>query len=60
MASAKKQARELIDQLPEDATWDEVAYKIYVRRSIEKGLKAADEGRMLTEEEVRKRLGLDE
>ena len=60
MGSAKKQAQELIDNLPDDVTWDELAYKIYVRRSIEKGIQAADEGRLRTEQEVRRRLEIDE
>lgn len=60
MDSAKKQAQDLIENLPDDVTWDELAYKIYVRRSIEQGIQAADEGRLRTEEDIRRRLGLDE
>ena len=35
----KDEARRLIEELPEEATWDELMYKIYVRQAIEAGLK---------------------
>ncbi|MCK7494446.1 MAG: hypothetical protein MZW92_27140 [Comamonadaceae bacterium] len=37
MQTAKQQARELIDQLPDNATWDEIAYRVEVHASIERG-----------------------
>ncbi len=43
----------LADQLPEDATWKDVVYEIYVRQEIEAGLKDIEEGRFKTVEEVR-------
>jgi len=56
----KAKARELIDQLPEDATWDDVAYEIAVRRSIERGLADLDAGRTYTSEALLESLGLTE
>jgi predicted transcriptional regulator len=58
-ARLKEEARRLIDRLPDDATWDDLMYEIYVRQKIEAGLKAADEGRLVSHEEVRKRYGLE-
>jgi len=55
MATTKKAALELIKKLPEKATWDDIMYEIYVRKKIEAGIKAADEGRVVPHEEVRKR-----
>jgi len=54
----KAKARELIDQLPEDATWDDVAYEIAVRRSIERGLADLDAGRTYTSEALLESLDL--
>jgi predicted transcriptional regulator len=55
MATTKRQALEMIRNLPEKATWDDIMYEVYVRKKIEVGIKAADEGRMVEHEEVKKR-----
>jgi predicted transcriptional regulator len=54
--NVKSAARQLIDQLHEGVTWDELAYEIEVRASIERGLADANAGRVLTHEEVEKRM----
>lgn len=54
----KEDATKLVRDLPEQATWDDLMYEIYVRQKIEEGLKAADEGRVLSHEEVKRRFGL--
>jgi len=55
MPSAKRQAIDMIRKLPEKATWDDIMYEIYVRKKIALGIKAADEGRVVSHEEVKKR-----
>ena len=52
----KTQAREIIDALPESATWEDLMYELYVRESIEKGLADVENGRSISHEEVRERL----
>ena len=32
-ANVKQEAKRLIDELPDDATWDDAMYKLYVRPS---------------------------
>lgn len=54
----KEEAGKLVRGLPEGATWDDLMYEIYVRQKIEEGIEAADEGRILSHEEVRRRFGL--
>jgi hypothetical protein len=56
--SIKPEAHRLVEQLPDSATWDDLMYQIYVRQSIEAGLKDCREGRTIPVEEVRQRLGL--
>ena len=56
--SIKEQARHLVEKLSDDATWDDLMYTIYVRQSIESGLKDSDEGRVTDVDEIRKKLGL--
>jgi len=55
MPSAKKQALEMIRKLPDKATWDDIMYEIYVRKKIARGIEAADDGRVIQHEEVKKR-----
>ena len=58
--TVKARARELIDQLPENATWDDVAYEVAVRRSIERGLADLEADRTFTSEALLESLGLSE
>jgi predicted transcriptional regulator len=57
MSTAKEEAIKTISRLPDEASWDEIMYKIYVKRKIEEGLKAADEGRTVSHEEVKELFG---
>ncbi|HSN86164.1 MAG TPA: hypothetical protein VL025_05365 [Thermoanaerobaculia bacterium] len=41
--------------MPASATWDELIYELYVRRKLSEGKKAADEGRIVSHEEVKSR-----
>ncbi len=56
--SVKNEAKRLIENLPDTASWDDLMYEVYVRQKIDDGIKAADEGRVLTHEEVRKRFAM--
>jgi predicted transcriptional regulator len=53
MKSAKDQALNLISSLSEEVTWEEVLSYLHVRHKIEEGIKAADEGRVLSHDEVK-------
>lgn len=53
----KTAAREALDSLPDDATWDDVIYRMYVRQKIEAGIADAEAGNLFSTEEVRLRLG---
>lgn len=54
----KQQAHQLLDSLPDSATWEDVMYRIYVRQAIDAGVKDSDAGRTMDVKEVRKRFGL--
>lgn len=51
----KEEAKKLIDAIPDNATWDDIMYEIYVRQKIEEGLEAADAGRIVSQEDIEKR-----
>jgi len=55
MHSVKQAARELIEGLPESASWDDVMYELYAKQKIEEGLKELDEGRGIPHEDVKRR-----
>lgn len=57
-STLKDEARRLIEDLPEDATWEDLMYRIYVRQAIEAGLRDSEAGRTVEVTEVRKRFGL--
>jgi len=54
----KEEARRLVENLPEDVTWDGLMYQIYVRQNIEAGLADSEADRVIEVEEVRKGFGL--
>lgn len=56
----KEDAHKLIDQLPANATWDDLMHKIYVREAIEKGLEDSKAGRTKDVAEIRDKYGLPE
>ena len=58
VATIKEDARQLIDQLPDDSSWDDLIHEIYVRQTIEAGLADSHAGRTKDVDEVRKQFGL--
>jgi predicted transcriptional regulator len=56
MQSAKEMVRQLIEHLPDTATFDDIMYELYVRQKIEAGLKAVSDGRTIPHEEAKRRL----
>ena len=54
--SAKEEAKQLIDHLPDQATFNDIMYELYVKQKISAGLQAAKEGRTIAHEHVKRRL----
>lgn len=57
---SKEDAHKLIDQLPANATWEDLMYEIYVREAVERGLEDSRAGRTRDVLEVRRKYGLPE
>lgn len=55
----KAEAHRLIDQLPDDATWEDLQYQIYFRQAVEAGLADSRAGRVVSIAEARTRFGLE-
>ena len=56
MNTAKEEVRKLLDQLPDDATLEDIQYHIYVCQKIERGLQDVAAGRVVTLEEAERRM----
>jgi predicted transcriptional regulator len=56
MKTAKDEVRDLLEHLPENASFEDIQYHIYVRQKIDKGLEAERGGRILTQQEVERRI----
>jgi len=58
-SSIKEEAKRLVDQLPDNSTWEDLMHEIYVRQAIEKGLADSQAGRTTSLEKVREQFGLE-
>lgn len=62
MQTAKEQVRQLLDQLPDNATLNDIRYelndslyRLYVRQQIELGMQDSRDGRVTPHADVKKR-----
>ncbi|MFO7905489.1 MAG: hypothetical protein R6U98_22690 [Pirellulaceae bacterium] len=47
---------EIARSLPDDASWEDVQYQLYVRQQVEAGLADDEAGRLIDTNEMRRRL----
>ena len=57
--SIREKVHHLADELPPEATWDDVLYRAALCRSIERGLADAEAGRLVPVEELLKEYGVE-
>jgi predicted transcriptional regulator len=62
MATAKQDARKILDGLPEEASLEDIQYHLYVLQRIQRGREDLAQGRVVSRGEVEQRLAnwLDE
>jgi len=56
MQTAKQEVMELLQQLPDDSSLEEIQYHLYVRQKIQRGLRDVEQAKVHTQEEVEKRM----
>ncbi len=56
METAKEQVQQILENLPDDASLEDIQYHIYVRQKIEQGIADVEAGRVVSHEEVQRRL----
>ena len=56
MATAKEQITQLVQQQPDDSSYDEIIRELAFHWMIERGLKDSDEGRTISNEDIEARI----
>ena len=56
MKTAKDEVRDLLENLPDDSSLEDIQYHLYVRQKVQKGLEAAENGRTINHEEAARRM----
>ncbi|MFM9331331.1 hypothetical protein [Paenibacillus mesotrionivorans] len=52
----KDDVKQIIDNLPDDCSLEDIQYTLYVRKKIQQGQDDMAEGRIVTQEEMEKRM----
>jgi predicted transcriptional regulator len=56
MGKAKADALKVIESLPDDCTWEDIKYRVYVHDAIEQGLADVEAGRVVSADEAKRRI----
>ncbi len=56
LGSPKEDVKKMLEQLPDDASLEDIQYHIFVFQKVQKGVRDVDEGRVLSQEEVEARM----
>jgi len=56
MSTAKEQITELVKKQPDDSSYDEMIRVLAFDLMVQRGLKDSDEGRIITNEEMHRRI----
>ena len=57
MTTAKEEVRRILDELSDDASFEDIQYHIYVRQKVAQGLRDVGEGRTIDQERIENRMG---
>jgi len=56
VVTVKDQLKSILDRLPDDATLEDVQYQIYVLQKVNRGLREADAGDSMSQEDFERRI----
>jgi hypothetical protein len=54
--TAKQAVRKILDEIPENASFEDIQYHIYVRQKIERALQDVKKGRLITQQQAERRM----
>lgn len=52
----KDEVKRLLETLPDDASYEDIQYHIYVQQKIDRGLEASERGDFISDEEMERRI----
>lgn len=52
----KEEVRRLLDTLPDDSSYEDIQYHIYVQQKIDRGIEASDREDFVSDEEIEQRI----
>jgi hypothetical protein len=55
MNPAKEEVRRILEEVPDDASFEDIQYHIYVRQKVEKTLVQVEAGQVLSDEQAEAR-----
>ncbi|MCA9468425.1 MAG: hypothetical protein KC643_23700 [Nitrospira sp.] len=53
MATAKEAAREVLERLSDQVTWNDIMYELYVKQKLEAGLADIEAGRTVPHQQLK-------
>ncbi len=56
MQTAKQEVRELLEIMPDDSTFEDIQYHLYVRQKVEQGIQEINDGKTYSQDELEKRM----
>ena len=56
MGTTKEESKQLIDLLPDHATWDDIMYEFYVKKKLAKALDEAAAGDVVSHQSAKDQL----
>ena len=57
MVAVKQEAQQMIQNLPDNCTYEDIQYHLYVVEKIKNGIDRAQKGEISSHEEAKKRMG---
>jgi len=54
--TAKEEVQQVLDNLPDDSSYEEIVHELAFEQMIERGLADADAGRMISNDEMKQRI----
>ena len=55
-AIPKEEVRRLLETIPDEASYEDIQYHIYIQQKIDRGLEASDRGDFIPDEEIEQRI----
>ena len=55
-SAPKEEVRRLLDTLPDEVSYEDIQYHIYVQQKIDRGLQAAERRDFISDEEIEQRI----